>query len=99
MTYDIGFNKATSSFIDASNGKWSAQNSGYVAHGNDIKNAESLFQVLSNNSSVKTFYITEKDVADIALLLPQTVPVIKGTLMIHEMHTCRKGELSCRKVA
>lgn len=108
LTYDFGFKNASWSFFEASHGKGAPDGVGgalkrmansFVAHGNDIKDAESLFELLTNNSNVKMFYVSEKDVNDIALLLPKTVPAIKGTLLIHQIHTCKKGKLSYREVS
>ena len=45
------------------------------------------------------FFINEKDIEDIALLLPKKVPTVKGTRMIHQVLTSEKGKLSYREVS
>ena len=57
-----------------------------VRHGNDIPDAASLYRALmKTGTSVKLFYVDEDEVATYEKKIPTNVPVVEGTMEIHEV--------------
>lgn len=106
--YEKKFKCATWSFFEKSHGKGAADGvgavvkrtaDGLVAHGADISNAESLYNILLNKTNIKLFYINVKDIFDINKTLPKDLMTIRGTRDIHQIMTNKKGEVTYRNLS
>lgn len=89
-----GFNCVTWNFTEASHGKGAPDGVGgalknladrIVSYGTSIPDANTLFEQLNLNSSVKLFKITEEDVKTSAELVPPDLKTVPGTMRIHQV--------------
>lgn len=108
LVFDYGFSCATWSYFEASHGKGASDGVGgalkrlannFVAYGNDIPNAQILFDVLSKNSNVNVFFVEEEEVNEIFKVLPEKIKTLKGTRLIHQISTHKKGEIFYREIS
>lgn len=89
-----GFNRVTWNFTEASHGKGAPDGVGgalknladrIVSYGTSIPDANTLFEQLNLNSSVRLFKITEEDVKTSAELVPPDLKTVPGTMRIHQV--------------
>lgn len=89
-----GFNCVTWNFTEASHGKGAPDGVGgalknladrIVSYGTSIPDADTLFEQLNLNSSVRLFKIMEEDVKTSAELVPPDLKTVPGTMRIHQV--------------
>lgn len=89
-----GFNHVTWNFTKASHGKGAPDGVGgalknladrIVSYGTSIPDAETLFEQLNLNSSVRLFRIIEEDIKTSAELVPPYLKPVPGTMRIHQV--------------
>lgn len=89
-----GFNHVTWNFTEASHGKGAPDGVGgalknladrIVSYGTSIPDADTLFEQLNLNSSVRLFKITEEDVKTSAEFVPPDLKTVPGTMRIHQV--------------
>ncbi|XP_063737744.1 uncharacterized protein LOC134863258 isoform X1 [Eleginops maclovinus] len=72
----------------------------FVLQGGDIQHPEELFSFLEkSNSSVKFHWVSEADIARVDEAVPDVLPVVRGTLGIHQVTTNTPGKISCRELS
>ena len=88
-----GFTHVTWNFTEASHGKGAPDGVGgalknladrIVAYGTSIPDADTLFEQLNHNSSVRPFKITEEDITS-GELVPPYLKAVPGTMRIHQV--------------
>lgn len=94
------FKWGTWNFFEANHGKGAADGIGavvkrkadrFVATGMDISNAKQFFSVLKNSTSIKMYYIKDDDIKSVAETIPNDIPVLKGTMAVHQIATKDNG--------
>ncbi|CAL8237232.1 unnamed protein product [Arctogadus glacialis] len=61
-----------------------------VAYGTSIPDADTLFEQLNHNSSVRLFKITEEDITTSGELVPPYLKAVPGTMRIHQKGSSEK---------
>lgn len=98
----------TWNFFEANHGKGAADGIGAalkrtadskVASGTDIPNASEFFSVLKNLTTIQLYQITEEDIQSVAKTIPCKLPVLKGTMTVHQMRTTGNGVFLYRDVS
>ncbi|KAG8247887.1 hypothetical protein J6590_105186, partial [Homalodisca vitripennis] len=64
--------------------------------GTDVPNAESLYSVLKEDTSVKLFFVSQSDIDEIQNTLPDNLKPIPGTRSIHQVVTNSYGHINYR---
>lgn len=70
----------------------------YVNHGNDIRSARDLGQVLGVNSSSMLMEVSNSEVQEMKKLLPPNLPALKGIMGVRQL-VYIKGEMYCRSLS
>ena len=70
-----------------------------VACETDVKDASEFFTALENKTKVKLYFITEEAIEKIRNIIPDNVPILKGTLLVHQMATAGNGLFQYRDVS
>lgn len=92
----------TWNFTEASHGKGASDGVGgalkkqadrIVSYGTSIPDAETLFEQLSLNSSVRLFKVTEKDIKTSGELIPPDLKAVPGTMRIHQVCQLKKKNI------
>ncbi|KAL1258015.1 hypothetical protein QQF64_011259 [Cirrhinus molitorella] len=103
-----GFNHVTWNFTEASHGKGAPDGVGgalknladrIVSYGTSIPDADTLFEQLDLNSSVRLFKITEDDVKKSAKLVPPDLKTVPGMMQTHQMISTKPGLIYTREVS
>jgi len=107
--FELGFEAATWNFWEASHGKGAPDGIGgaikrtadkLVANGHDINSAAELYNsLLATGSSIKLFFIECEEVLGVMAQIPKTIPVVVGTMRIHQVITTAKHCMSYRDVS
>ncbi|XP_022078608.1 uncharacterized protein LOC127533326 [Acanthochromis polyacanthus] len=74
----------------------------FVLQGGDLQNPKDLFEFLKkSDSNVEFFWISEEDISLIDEAVPEELPVVKGTLAIHQVtaSATTPGKISFRDVS
>ncbi|KAI4830029.1 hypothetical protein KUCAC02_001683 [Chaenocephalus aceratus] len=97
-----GFEKVTWNFTEASHGKGAPDGVGgafknladrIVSYGTSIPDANTLFEQLNLNSSVRLFKRTEEDINKSAELVPPSLKAVPGTMIIHQVSQFKTTQL------
>ncbi len=93
--FQFGFTKTTLNFLEAGHRKGPADGIGaaikrtadeIVAKGTDLPDGEVFYEALSKQQSkIKLFHITEKDISEKDMLLPEHLGTVHGTMKIHQV--------------
>lgn len=70
----------------------------YVNHGNDIRSASDLVQVLGVKSSSMLIEVTNSEVEEMKKLLPTDLPALKGIMGVRQV-VYIKGAMYCRRLS
>ena len=107
--FEWGMKLVNWSFLEAGHGKGAADGIGgvlkrtadrLVAEGNDIADAQSLFDALLKNTNVRLFYVTEEDVSLVDTYVDKVMlRSIPGTMAFHQLVSCENGKVSCRRLS
>ncbi|XP_042261532.1 uncharacterized protein LOC121893595 isoform X2 [Thunnus maccoyii] len=104
-----GIEAVTWNFSEKSHGKGAPDGIGgslerkadaFVQQGGDIQNPEELFSFLEkSNSDIKLYWVAEEDIARVDEAVPTALPIVKGTLGIHQVITDTPGKISHRELS
>ncbi|KAI4829768.1 hypothetical protein KUCAC02_001438 [Chaenocephalus aceratus] len=103
-----GFEKVTWNFTEASHGKGAPDGVGgalknladrIVSYGTSIPDANTLFEQLKLNSSVRLFKITEEDINKSAELVPPALKAVLGTMRIHQVSQFKTTQLEVNSLS
>lgn len=107
--FELGFEAATWNFWEASHGKGAPDGIGgaikrtadkLVANGQDINSATELYNSLvATGSTIKLFLVDCKEVLDVMAHIPKSIPVVVGTMRVHQIITKSKHCMSYRDVS
>jgi hypothetical protein len=67
-----------------------------VNRGTDLPDAHKLFDALNADSSVKLFFVNNKQISDMDKMCPKDLKPIDGTMKLHQICTTTAGEISFR---
>ena len=71
-----------------------------VSQGHDIPDAATLYRaLLTTGTTVKLFYVETDDIVDAYRNMPVNIPLVPGTMRIHQVVTNQKGHLIARDVS
>ncbi|XP_045774208.1 uncharacterized protein LOC123873410 [Maniola jurtina] len=103
-----GFEHATWSFFEAAHGKGAADGIGgavkrtldsKVAHGEDIPDAKTAYEVLSEKGLIKMFYIPPEDIKVLQEELIENLKPLPNTLKIHQVIFKDKNAVNFRNLS
>lgn len=103
-----GFTHATWSFFEAAHGKGAADGIGgavkrtldsTVAHGEDIPDAKTAYEVLSEKGLIKMFYIPPEDIKALQEELVKNLKPLPNTLKIHQVIFKDKNSVNFRNLS
>lgn len=106
--HGLGFDQATWSFFESGHGKGAADGIGgvlkrtadrIVAHGEDISNAETFFDLVQKETSVMLFKVGTEQIEKIKASLPDKIPVLKGTMTLHQLMLREKSMIQYRDIS
>ncbi|XP_022191792.2 uncharacterized protein LOC111049915 [Nilaparvata lugens] len=106
----MGFKNGTWNFFESSHGKGAPDGVGgalkrlgnhLVAHGLDIPNAETFYELVKDHTQkIKLFYVSEADLLKYTDNLPITpLATIQGTRQIHQIITFKEMEMFYRSLS
>lgn len=105
----MGFKEVTWNFSENAHGKGAPDGvGGAVKHaadekvkmGADIQTPRDLYNTLiSTSSSIKYFWISEEDILKHDEAVPEKLPVIKGTMKIHQIVSVTPGKIRHRELS
>ncbi|KAI4829042.1 hypothetical protein KUCAC02_023105 [Chaenocephalus aceratus] len=109
MPFLRGIKEITWNFSEKAHGKGAPDGIGgsvkrgadaFVLQGSDIQQPQDLFSFLEkSNSNVKFYWVSEDDITRVDEALPNDVPVVKGTLNIHQVTANTPGKIMFRDVS
>lgn len=70
-----------------------------VSCGGDIADANNFFRQLKDKTNVKLYVISEMEIDKMSKAIPNKIPVLKGTLSVHQMVTTGNGLFRYRSVS
>lgn len=70
-----------------------------VAQGADLSDAKTLFNNLKEKTSIQLHYISEDDVELFKKVVPSTLPVLKGTMKVHQIFSEGNDKIAYRDVS
>lgn len=91
---EMGYKYATWNFLEAGHGKGAADGIGgalkrkadrLVSEGKDIPDAESLYQALIPNSTIKLYLVSEDEIRSVDNRVPSQLHPISETMKIHQV--------------
>lgn len=103
-----GFTHATWSFFEAAHGKGAADGIGgavkrtldsTVAHGEDIPDAKTAYEVLSEKGLIKMFYIPPEDIKALQEELIKNLKPLPNTVKIHQVIFKDKNSVNFRNLS
>lgn len=106
--FENGFQLATWNFFEAAHGKGAADGIGgvlkrvadrMVAHGADIMNSQQFFEQVQKETTIKLFLIDKAAIDCIRKTLPSNIPLLKGTMRLHQLMTKIQGTVLYRDVS
>lgn len=102
------FQWCTWNFFESGHGKGAADGVGgmlkrvadrIISCGGDIADADDFFRQLKDKTKVKLYLISESEIDKIRKAIPNKIPVLKGTLSVHQMVTTGNGIFRYRSVS
>ena len=103
--YQLGFTFGTWNFSEVGHRKGAPEGVGgvlkrvadrLIAEGNDIPNADILFNKLKENTSISLHYITSDKIEEVEKTLPNKIPCVSGIMKVHQCITIEKVIISTR---
>ena len=109
LPFLMGFSEVSWNFSEKAHGKGAPDGVGgavkrtadlKVKMGADIQSPKDLFDTLqSSSSSIKYFWVSEEDILRHDEAVPEKLPVIKGTMKIHQIVSLTPGKLRHRELS
>lgn len=106
--FEKQFKGGTWSFFESGHGKGAADGIGgtvkriadrIVAHGKDIANANAFFELVQKETSIKLFMIEPEAIEAIRSSLPKRIPILPGTMQLHQLIAENPGLLKYRDLS
>ncbi|KAA0717666.1 hypothetical protein E1301_Tti014557 [Triplophysa tibetana] len=95
-----GIMRVTWNFAGKSHGKEARIFFRFVQGGADVQTPEHLYELLKEKeSSLKYYWISDKDIERYDEALPDSVLAVKGTLKIHQVTTAQPGKIQHREIS
>lgn len=104
-----GFKQVTWNFSEKSHGKGAPDGVGgavkrtadsAVRMGVDVQTPEDFYKVLcEKKSDIKYFWVSEENIARYDEAVPEVVPSVKGTMMLHQVISTEPGKIIHREIS
>ena len=106
---ELGYRSVIWNYLESGHGKGAADGVGaaikrsadrLIAQGNDIPNAELLFDMLSESETkIKLFWVSENDIDQVKKRVPDNLKAFPGTMEVHQLWTVANNTVMLRKLS